>query len=107
MARAAPTDSATSQFFLCIGDQPELDFGGRRNPDGQGFAAFGHITTGASVVSAIQKSPADGQNLTPPILIQSAVIEGANATDTFTDPADSLSFDDSDGGVSADASSGD
>ena len=34
-------DSANSEFFICVGDQPELDFGGKRNPDGQGFAAFG------------------------------------------------------------------
>ena len=38
MARADP-DSATADFFVCLGEQPELDFGGRRNPDGQGFAA--------------------------------------------------------------------
>jgi len=40
MARGGP-DSAPSDFFICIGDQPTLDFGGRRNDDGQGFAAFG------------------------------------------------------------------
>ena len=45
MARAEP-DSATSDFFVCIGDQPELDFGGKRNPDGQGFAAFGRVVRG-------------------------------------------------------------
>jgi peptidyl-prolyl cis-trans isomerase A (cyclophilin A) len=37
-------------FFICIGDQPQLDFGGRRNPDGQGFAAFGHVTSGMTLV---------------------------------------------------------
>src|SRR5437763_17056789 len=42
MARDGP-DTATSDFFICIGDQPELDFGGKRNPDGQGFAAFGRV----------------------------------------------------------------
>src|SRR4051794_4693690 len=42
MARFTP-DSAVSDFFFCIGDQPELDFGGARNPDGQGFAAFGQV----------------------------------------------------------------
>src|SRR5262249_8827458 len=42
MARDGP-DTATSDFFLCVGDQPELDFGGKRNPDGQGFAAFGRV----------------------------------------------------------------
>jgi peptidyl-prolyl cis-trans isomerase A (cyclophilin A) len=41
-------DSAQSDFFICLGDQPELDFGGRRNPDGQGFAAFGLVTAGGS-----------------------------------------------------------
>ena len=42
MARSRP-GSATSEFFICIGDQPELDFGGKRNPDRQGFAAFGKV----------------------------------------------------------------
>ena len=42
MARNGP-DTATSEFFICVGDQPELDFGGRRNADGQGFAAFGRV----------------------------------------------------------------
>jgi len=68
MARLTP-DSAVSDFFICIGDQPELDFGGTRNPDGQGFAAFGHVTSGMDVVRAIQRSPADGQSLDPPVEI--------------------------------------
>ena len=68
MARAGP-NTATSAFFICIGPQPALDFGGARNADGQGFAAFGQVTAGMDVVRAIQRSPADGQNLTPPIVI--------------------------------------
>jgi peptidyl-prolyl cis-trans isomerase A (cyclophilin A) len=68
MARSGP-DSATSDFFICIGDQPELDFGGKRNPDGQGFAAFGHVVRGMSVVRTIQTSPAQGQTLAPPVKI--------------------------------------
>jgi peptidyl-prolyl cis-trans isomerase A (cyclophilin A) len=71
MARALP-DSATSDFFVCIGDQPELDFGGKRNPDGQGFAAFGRVVEGMDVVRRIQRAPADGQALTPPVPILSA-----------------------------------
>ncbi len=71
MARATP-DSATSEFFICVGDQPELDFGGKRNPDGQGFAAFGRVVKGMNVVRKIQQSPADGQTLTPEIKILSA-----------------------------------
>jgi len=75
MARAEP-DTATSDFFICIGDQPELDFGGRRNPDGQGFAAFGRVVKGMDVVRRIQASPAQGQSLTPPVAIQSAKVAG-------------------------------
>ena len=68
MARLGP-DTATSDFFICVGDQPELDFGGKRNPDGQGFAAFGRVVKGMDVVKKIQKSPADGQTLKPPVKI--------------------------------------
>ncbi len=70
MARSAP-GSATSSFFFCVGDQPDLDFGGRRNPDGQGFAAFGRVVTGMNVVRAIQALPADGQTLASPVRIVS------------------------------------
>ena len=72
MARGKP-DSATSSFFFCIGDQPELDFGGKRNPDGQGFAAFGQVVEGMDVVRAIHVSAAEGQKIDPPVLIQSVV----------------------------------
>jgi peptidyl-prolyl cis-trans isomerase A (cyclophilin A) len=71
MARDA-ADTATSDFFICINDQPSLDFGGKRNPDGQGFAAFGHLVSGMDVIRKIQASPADGQKLTPPVRIISA-----------------------------------
>lgn len=68
MARAEP-DTAQGDFFLCIGDQPELDFGGKRNPDGQGFAAFGRVVRGMDVVRKIHQSPAEAQRLTPPVRI--------------------------------------
>lgn len=69
MARGEP-DSATSSFFICIGDQPELDYGGMRNPDGQGFAAFGRVESGMRIVREIQMRPATGQSLTEPVLIR-------------------------------------
>ncbi len=68
MARSMP-DSAVADFFICIGDQPSLDFGGARNPDGQGFAAFGQVIRGMDIVRAIQTAPAEGQKLTPPVRI--------------------------------------
>lgn len=76
MARSGP-DTATSSFFICIDHQPELDFGGRRNPDGQGFAAFGAVLEGMDVVRAINRSPSEGQTLSPPIrILQARRIEG-------------------------------
>jgi peptidyl-prolyl cis-trans isomerase A (cyclophilin A) len=72
MARGQP-DSATSGWFICINDQPSLDFGGARNPDGQGFAAFGRVVQGMDIVRTIQRAPnTDAQRLTPPIKIVKA-----------------------------------
>ncbi len=72
MARMGP-DTATHHFFICIGDQPELDFGGERNADGQGFAAFGRVVKGMDIVRQIHQMPADEQQLTPPARIQRAI----------------------------------
>jgi peptidyl-prolyl cis-trans isomerase A (cyclophilin A) len=72
MARSEP-DTATDSFFICVGDQPELDYGGGRNPDGQGFAAFGHVVDGIEVVRTINALPAAGQSLDPPVLIEQVV----------------------------------
>ncbi len=53
MARLDP-GTASLSFFICINDQPELDFGGKRNADGTGFAAFGQVIEGMDVVRKIQ-----------------------------------------------------
>ena len=56
MARGTP-DSATTEFFICLGkDQPQLDFGGKRNPDGQGFAVFGKVVKGMEIVKKINQA---------------------------------------------------
>ena len=73
MARSEPS-SAQESFFICIGDQPELDFGGKRNPDLLGFAAFGQVIDGMDVVNKINTSPSDGQAIVPPILILDVAI---------------------------------
>ncbi len=70
MARLEP-DTGLTDFFICIGDQPELDFGGRRNPDGQGFAAFGRVVRGIGLTRVIHQAPAEGQKLSPPVAILS------------------------------------
>jgi len=69
MARNEP-GTASTEFFICIGDQPSLNFGGKRNPDGQGFAAFGKVTRGMDVVRAIQALPETGQYLQKHVLIR-------------------------------------
>jgi peptidyl-prolyl cis-trans isomerase A (cyclophilin A) len=66
MARSTP-DTARDSFSICVGDQPALDFGGARQPDGQGFAAFGQVVRGMDVVRKIQASAAEGEALTPAI----------------------------------------
>jgi peptidyl-prolyl cis-trans isomerase A (cyclophilin A) len=76
MARDGP-DTATSSFFIVTHDTPSLDFGGGRNPDGQGFAAFGRLVEGLDVARRIQMSPADREEqLTPPFAIRTATLIG-------------------------------
>lgn len=74
MARWGP-GTATSEFFICVGNQPELDFGGKRNPDGQGFAAFGKVVSGMEVVNKIHSQPAAGQMLNPEIKINEVILD--------------------------------
>lgn len=78
MARGAP-GSAGSEFFICLGDNPALDFGGARNKDGQGFAAFGKVVAGMDVVRQIHDAPTEtkaddpylkGQLIAKPVKIQ-------------------------------------
>jgi peptidyl-prolyl cis-trans isomerase A (cyclophilin A) len=64
MAREAP-GTAGSEFFICIGDNPSLDFGGRRNPDGLGFAAFGRVIAGMAVVRQINMAASNAPTSEP------------------------------------------
>ena len=75
-------NSATSDFFICIGSQQGLDFGGERNNDGQGFAAFGKVIEGMDIVRGINGMPSNkktdneyvkGQMINNPIIIEKAV----------------------------------
>lgn len=68
MARYQP-GTACTEFFICVGDQPELDFGGKRNPDGQGFAAFGRVVEGMDVVHEIHQYEDEDQYLDEQITI--------------------------------------
>ena len=60
-------------LFICMRDEPELDHGGGRHPDGQGFAAFGKVESGFETVQAIYAKAEDGEFLENPIAIASVV----------------------------------
>lgn len=74
MARTAP-GTATTEFFICVGDQPGFDFGGDNNPDGQGYAAFGKVVKGMDIVRNIYARPENNQAFDPPIPIYEIVRE--------------------------------
>jgi peptidyl-prolyl cis-trans isomerase A (cyclophilin A) len=78
MARDEPGTGSAAYFFISIGDNTSLDYGGSRNPDGQGYAVFGQVVKGMDVVRAVQlretKGPSEsevtaGQFLTEPVKI--------------------------------------
>jgi peptidyl-prolyl cis-trans isomerase A (cyclophilin A) len=90
LARAEPGTASGATFFICIGEQPALDYGGMRNPDGQGFAAFGEVVEGMDVVRAIHALPSDGptdepyfrgQLITEPVAITGARRVSGNTGD--------------------------
>lgn len=74
MARLEP-GTAGSEFFICIGNQPSLDYGGKRNPDGQGFAAFGKVIEGMDIVRKIQNLIDKNQMLIEKVDITSITIQ--------------------------------
>lgn len=73
MARFAP-GTAAGAFFICVGDQPVLDYGGPRNPDGEGFAAFGYVLRGMDVVRAIWACAETNAFIRQPVPILSASV---------------------------------
>lgn len=68
MARLAP-GTATTEFFICIGDQPGLDYGGENINDGQGYAAFGKVVKGMDVVRKVYRQNETDQYYDPPVYI--------------------------------------
>lgn len=68
LARTTP-GSASSEFFICLGDQPAYDFGGAANIDGQGFAAFGKVIKGIDIVRRIHQQPDFEESFELPVVI--------------------------------------
>jgi peptidyl-prolyl cis-trans isomerase B (cyclophilin B) len=65
MARPEEANSATTHFFILVGDGHHLD--GK-------FAAFGRVTKGIEVADAINKAPADGEKPIKPVRINRAIV---------------------------------
>lgn len=74
LARGAP-GTAGSEFFICLGRQKGLDAGGENIADHQGFAAFGRVVKGMSVVRKIYKQREAEQYFRPPIPIYNIVLQ--------------------------------
>jgi peptidyl-prolyl cis-trans isomerase A (cyclophilin A) len=66
MARTSNPNSASTEFFIDVGNDRFLDADGPLPP---GYAVFGHVVKGMSVVHAIHDAPATGESLTTPIRI--------------------------------------
>jgi peptidyl-prolyl cis-trans isomerase A (cyclophilin A) len=76
LARFAP-GAVYHSFFICLRDEPVLDFGGARHPDGQGFAAFGRVAEEFDVVQRIFARAEQAEYLKNEIAIRRAVVVAA------------------------------
>lgn len=65
MARTDEPNSATTHFFILVGDGPHLD---------SKFSAFGTVTKGIEVADAINRAPAEGEKPDKPVRINRAVV---------------------------------
>jgi peptidyl-prolyl cis-trans isomerase B (cyclophilin B) len=65
MARTREPNSATTHFFILVGDGHHLD--GK-------FAAFGRVTKGIEVADEINKAPAEGEKPNKPVRINRAIV---------------------------------
>ncbi len=72
LARQEP-GTAGSEFFICIGKQPGLDYGGENIADKQGYATFGKVVKGMDIVRKIYRQREDDQYFDPPVAIYNIV----------------------------------
>ncbi len=54
LAREGLGSASAAFFFINLDENDVLDFGGTRNPDGEGFAVFGRVTQGLEIAYKIQ-----------------------------------------------------
>lgn len=72
LARAEP-GTASTEFFICLTDQPVYDFGGEASPEGLGFSPFGKVVRGMKIVKQINMQPNTSTTFLRPIKIWNIV----------------------------------
>jgi peptidyl-prolyl cis-trans isomerase A (cyclophilin A) len=69
LARNEEPNSGNTEFFICLNDQPDYDYGGDASPDKKGYVTFGKVINGMKYVKQIHEQPDFETNLRPPIAI--------------------------------------
>ncbi|MCA9726961.1 MAG: peptidyl-prolyl cis-trans isomerase, partial [Candidatus Eisenbacteria bacterium] len=82
MARTNVPDSATSQFFINVVDNPRLDY---PNPDGHGYAVFGTVISGEDVVDKIRAVKTTTKNGYEDVPMEAVMITGVSLLDSEGD----------------------
>ena len=74
MARTSDPDSATSQFFINVKDNPNLN---APNPDGYGYAVFGKVVSGSEVVDKIRTARTGSKGGMQDVPLEAIIIQSA------------------------------
>lgn len=69
LARNEDPNSGNTEFFICLDDEPDYDYGGAASPDKKGYATFGKVSDGLKFVKQIHEQPDFETNFNPPIKI--------------------------------------
>ena len=69
LARAEEANSGNTEFFICMDDEPDYDYGGAASPDKKGYTTFGRVISGMKYVKQIHSQPDFETNFNPPIKI--------------------------------------
>lgn len=69
LARNADPNSGNTEFFICLDDEPDYDYGGDASPDKKGYVTFGKVIEGMQYVRQIHSQPDTNTTFVPPIKI--------------------------------------
>lgn len=87
MARTPVVNSATSQFFINLKNNPSLNHRGK-SPGEYGYAVFGRVVEGMDVVDRIAAQPTSRNGQMQNVPVQPIVIESVELTNEETPAAE-------------------